>query len=511
MRVNSTLKNSLYAMVSYLLLAVLAIVVRRVFLNTLSVELLGYEGLFGNVFALLALADLGIENVILFRLFPAFAKDNKDEINRIMSVYRFLYRIIGFVVLFIGISLLPFLKFIIKDNNYNWSYVYVIFIIQLLMTITSYFLAYKRILFLVNQQEYECIKTDTAVSFVFTGVKLVTLLLLKSYIIYLLCGLGSNLIGNIIIAKKVDTRFDYCNNNNQTSLDDVRSLNIGKDIRNNIIQKVCGTIYGGTDNIVISALLGISYVGLLSNYLLISGHITAFLTKVLKPCQMSIGTYSYSSDQDEGARMFRMFDFISFVIATIVTCCYLCLFNPTIELLFGADYLLADGFVISFCVNQYIAWNHQFLTYYRYSFGRYELDRIPIIFAAVANVILSIVLSKPFGITGVMVGTIIGQIGFWIGRVYVVYTVYMKERVYYYALRQIVRLLVGVCEAFLVMSLCKVIQVSVLGIMLRVIIGVLIPLSINIVLFYKTSEMNSVVIYLKRIKSIVFQKGKIHS
>ena len=110
-----------------------------------------------------------------------------------------------------------------------------------------------------------------------------------------------------------------------------------------------------------------------------------------------------------------------------------------------------------------------------------------------------------------MVGTIIGQIGFWIGRVYVVYTVYMKERVYYYALRQIVRLLVGVCEAFLVMSLCKVIQVSVLGIMLRVIIGVLIPLSINIVLFYKTSEMNSVVIYLKRIKSIVFQKGKIHS
>ena len=63
MRIKNTLKNSLYAILSYFLLAILALAVRKVFIQFLSVEYLGYEGLFGNLFALIAIADLGIETV----------------------------------------------------------------------------------------------------------------------------------------------------------------------------------------------------------------------------------------------------------------------------------------------------------------------------------------------------------------------------------------------------------------------------------------------------------------
>ena len=112
MRIKNTLKNSLYAILSYFLLAILALAVRKVFIQFLSVEYLGYEGLFGNLFALIAIADLGIETVILYRMFPAFAKKDKEEINKIIAIYKLLYRFVGLAIFIIGICLLPFLKFI---------------------------------------------------------------------------------------------------------------------------------------------------------------------------------------------------------------------------------------------------------------------------------------------------------------------------------------------------------------------------------------------------------------
>lgn len=507
MRIRKTLKNSIYSVGSYLLLAILALAIRKVFLKTLSEELLGYEGLFGNVFALLAMADLGLETVILYRLFPAFAKEEKAEINRIMSVYRYLYRIVGFTVIVLGLLLSPFLRYIIKDNNYQWEYVYAIYFFQLGMTLSSYFLAYKRLMFTVSQQEYECVKIDTIVSIAFSIIRLVTLLLLRNYFVYLFCNFGSNVVSNLLISKKVDRSFDYFKAHAKITISDVKALRIGKDLKNNLFQKICGTIYGGTDNIVISALLGITQVGLLSNYLIISGYVTTFLTKMLRPFQMSIGNYVYSTDREKGYGIFRMFDFISYLIAAVVSCCYYCLFNPIIELLFGTKYLLAQSFVLVFCINQYIMWNHQFLTYYRYSFGKYELDRFPVFVAALLNVVLSIILSRPLGMTGIMLGTVIGHLGFWFGRMRVVYTEYIDEGVNKYLFRQGIRLALCGGEILVTAYVCKSLPITIVGIVIRLLLSMSIPCILNLLLFCRTSEFTSLLEYSKEVSKQILRIG----
>ena len=467
MRIKNTLKNSMYAVVSYGVLAVLALIVRKVFLLSLPIELLGYEGLFGNVFALLALADLGVESVILYRLFPAFAHKDEREINHLMCIYKKLYECVGVVIIVIGISLIPFLKFIISGNELDWNYLYIIYFVQLTATLCTYFLAYKRLMFTVSQQEYVCTKVDTQISILFNIVKIFILVAFENYILYLLCNLGINLFSNIIISNKVKKEFKYLNENEKISLKDFQ-LGFGKDIKNNFVQKVCGTIYGGTDNIVISALLGISQVGLLANYTLIQSYITNFLIKLLKPFQMSIGNYVYTNDKYVGLKMFRMFDLISFFIASSISTCYLCVFNPFITVWLGCNYLLPLGFVIALSINQYIMWNHQFLTFYRYSFGKYELDKIPIAFAAIVNVVLSIVLSKNLGITGIMIGTAVGHVGFWFGRVIVVYTEYLTEPIKKYIIRQIFRFIVFGIEMQFCIYLCSHIPLNWCGIVIRV-------------------------------------------
>lgn len=507
MRVENTIKNSAYSLASFCITAVLTIVLRKIFLNTLSVELLGYEGLFGNIFSILSLANLGIETLVLYRLFPAFAKQDKQLIAHIMSVYRVLYRYVGLVILIIGLILTPFLKYIIKqENDLNWSYVYFIYFISLAGVECTYYLSYIRIVFNVNQQEYECTKVDTVINGITTIVRIVTLIALGSYVLYLVCGFVSTLIGNLIISHKVKKRFSYIRFDNSVSWNDIRETNIFSEIKLSFVQQVCFVIYGATDSILVSNMFGIEHTGLLSNYLLLQYYVTSGLTKLLHPFQMSIGNYIYSDDAGEGDLLFRMFDFMSYFLACVVCVCYFNLLNPTCSLLFGEQFLLPMSFVLAFVVNQYIAWNHQFLVYYRQSFGKYELDTIPIVLAAVLNVVFSIILGKMMGIAGIFIGTAIGHLGIWFGRVKVVFHEYVKESVTKYFFRQALRAMCCVVQVGVTYMLCSNIPDNALGIMLRLVISLSFPIVFNLVVFSRTLEMKKCVDYLKKTLKMIQKK-----
>ena len=504
MRIRNTIRNSSYSIVSACVSVVLTFALRKVFLDVLPVELLGYEGLFGSLFSILSLANLGIQSLILYRLFPAFAKKDRIMIGHLMSIYRVLYRYIGIAILFIGICLIPFLKIIVSDEVINWTYVYIIYSISLLGTLCTYFISYKRILFQVSQEEFECTKIDIVIGVICNLVKIFILLTTKSYILYLSCGLIGTVLGNIIILKKVKHKFSDIQFTEKITWQDIRSLKMISEVKNNFVQQICFVIYGGTDNILITILFGIGKTGLLANYSLIQSHITGFLTKLLNPFQMSIGNYIYSSDVDEGEKLFRMFDFISYGVACIVSICYIVLFNPTISFFFGKEYLLPFSFVVGFAVNQYISWNHQFLTYYRQSFGKYELDTVPIVIAAILNILISVFLGKAIGITGVIIGTAIGHLGIWIGRVKVVYHEYMHEKVSKYVYRQIIRLGCYIIQNILAYSICKNMPLTIWGLIERLVICILLSIAVNYLAFYRTQEIRMVCRYLKKTIAEIF-------
>ena len=91
MRIFNILRNSLYSILSFVFISLLSIFVRKQFTEYLSIELLGIEGLFTNVVSILSLAELGISSVINYSLYKALASNDKNEINIIMNIYRYLY------------------------------------------------------------------------------------------------------------------------------------------------------------------------------------------------------------------------------------------------------------------------------------------------------------------------------------------------------------------------------------------------------------------------------------
>ena len=205
-------------------------------------------------------------------------------------------------------------------------------------------------------------------------------------------------------------------------------------------------------------------------------------------------------------KQFRMFDMMAFVFASFAAVSYMVLFQPVIRVWLGDEFLLDSLFVYTFAANQYIGYNHMFLCMYRNSLGRYEVDKPYILAGTAGNLVFSVILSEYFGVAGVMMGTIFGHLGFWIGRVKVVYTQLIQEHVIHYAARQAVRLTAAVLECMSAMMLSGYCMDGISGIVQRIGICLIVPNGLNYLLFFRTTEGKDAVCYARIVWDIVWSR-----
>ena len=127
MRTKNALRNTIFSLGGYLLVFVFGILVRKLFIQNLDFSNLGYEGLFGNIFSLLAVSDLGIGSLLTYRLYAALAQEDAAEVRRLMAMFKKLYAIIAAGMFVLGLCIMPFLRYLIKDEITDWGYVYFLY------------------------------------------------------------------------------------------------------------------------------------------------------------------------------------------------------------------------------------------------------------------------------------------------------------------------------------------------------------------------------------------------
>lgn len=497
MRLKLVFKNSIWSILSYLSTGIIALLVRKLFIVYLPVELLGYEGLFGDLFAIMSLANLGLDTIIAYRLYPAFAHKDESAICKLMNIYKTIYRIVGSIILLISSMLVPFLHFIIKNNELNWGYIYLVYFIQLITILCTYFLGYKRILFLVEQKNYECIKVDTIFSVLSNVLRILVIVLFKSYILYLIVNVVMTLSANIVISKKFEIEYAYATKKVKISIQDVKEEGLYSDIKNNIVQKIGLTIYSSTDNIIISSFLSIGTVALVSNYNLLAKCINTALEAVVGALQPYIGNTMYSDSKEHGIEIFNILNYLSHIVACIVADSFFILLNPVITIWIGKEKLLPVIFSLAFALNQYIGWNQRILTLYRNVIGKYEVDKNYILIGAILNVGISLILVKPLGVAGIIIGTVIGHLGFWIGRIKVVFGEYIQSDLKHYLLNQIKYFISWGCEIVILYFICANMDISIRGIIFRVLVCMFVSILMNYAINFKSSEQTSLIKFIK--------------
>lgn len=507
MRVLNVLRNSAYSMVFYVLAAVLGVLLRQAFTRYMPIELLGLEGLFSNLLTILSLAELGVSTVISYGLYREFANGNEKEINMLMSIYRYIYLVIGVFVFLIGVIVFFFLPWIVQDDSISWNYVEFVYVIQIGTVLSSYFLAYRRTLFTANQKDFICSRADIACTLSSNLVKFWAIIVWQNYFLYAATGLTFNIIANVYLHHKAGEMYPFLHSVKVT-IADMRARKFFSDVGNFLVHKLSYVIYFGTDAIVVSTVLGLRMAGLLSNYVLIYTGVNSIMYKILQGIIPSVGNLIYAEDKEKSYKIYRMLDMMYFFWGGFIACIYALVLQPFMQVFFGEAFLLPEAYVIALAVNTLLGIQFENAYNFRSTHGTFDNDRSYMVASAIVNLILSIGLVQVYGIVGVMVGTIAGLLFIVYGRVQFVFRVIFKRSMKVYLWRHFLWSLLVVAEILLIRIIFDRLALpdTYLYFAIKCFLIAALMGAMQILFFHRTQEFKDICSYMKTVKGIIYEK-----
>ena len=109
----------------FTLQTILGFIVRKILIDCLGNDVLGYNAVFSNILTILNLTELGVGIAANGFLYKAISENNTQEISAISFVLKKIYRLIIGGIFVLGIIISIFLKQIIPNANDSYIYVYI--------------------------------------------------------------------------------------------------------------------------------------------------------------------------------------------------------------------------------------------------------------------------------------------------------------------------------------------------------------------------------------------------
>lgn len=409
-RVVNSMRNTVNGIISQVISVLANFTVRTIFLMHLSESYLGVNGVFTNILTMLSLAELGFGATIIYSMYKPIAENDKEKLKALMKLYKKVYLVIGLVIGIIGMSLIPFLDFFLKDKG-DVNNIILIYLLFLFNSVSSYFFAYKRSILSADQKDY----INSQYRYIFIIIKSILqifiIIFFKSFIGYLLIQIFITLLENIFISIKVDKLYPFLKDkSNKYNLSKQELNRIKNDVKALFITKFGNVMLNGTDNIIISSYIGVRWVGLLSNYSMITGSLVMVLSQISAGITGSIGNFMAKESENDRYKLFKTIDMLNYLIYSFCSICLIILFNPFMELWIGDKYILSEKICIVIAVNFLINGVMSSWWVFRSTMGLFTQGKYRAIFTALINIIISIVLAKSLGLMGVLLGTTISRL-----------------------------------------------------------------------------------------------------
>ena len=511
MILEKTVKNSVISVISQVLILILQFVNRRIFVIFLDIEYLGYQSVFGNIFTILSVAELGIGGIISFHLYREIVIGNTKEIGKLMYLYKWIYRIIAGIIAFFGLVSCVFVPYIVKDATRSIGYLYVVYLLQLASVVTGYFMSYRRTIYAADQKAYKTIQVDLAVKIFIEFVNLFLLATFRNYLLYLSVQLSTSVIANAVIYICSNQEYPYLKERYVITREDIYKRNLVSDIKNLLIHRISYAIFDGTDNIVISSICGIRSVALYGNYYVLqTGVMNAFFFRLMETFQTAIGNIVYSGrSKDKLWEQFEMFDVFSFFIATYMGIGFLVFFQPAIRIWMGSvEYLLPDAFVFICSLMVYFIAVWEIVFRYRSVFGDYRQDRNCLVLSAILNIVISIMMAYRLGVIGVRIGTLIGLFPMFYGRIRFVIGNYFEKSVKEYLVKHVRLFGIFLMECMISYYFTEDAPVTIAGFFFRILIWAIVPLLINSLVYCRNPYFKELIRYTKLLLGMLYGRIK---
>lgn len=408
-RTKNASRNIAFGMALKLYQIIMPFIMRTVMIYFMGVQYLGLSSLFSSILQVLNLVELGVGNALVFSMYKPIVEDNTEKICALMKLYRKYYRVIGLVIAAIGLVLTPFVPYLVKNDLPDGLNIYVLYLMNLGATVLSYWLfAYKNSLFQAHQRIDVVSKITICTNTFLYIAQLFVIIFVKNYYWYVIAILITQVLTNISTAIAADRKYPKYKPKGVLTKEEVKKIT--KRIRDLFTSKIGFVIVNSADTIVISAFLGLTVLAVYQNYYFIITSVIAVITIIFQSCTAGIGNSLIVETKEKNFKDLKKFTFLISWISCFCASCFLCLFQPFMELWVGKELKLAYSAVICFAIYFYVYEINQLLNTYKDSAGMWHEDRFRPLVTAFSNLGMNLIMVQFWGIYGVLLSTVLSTL-----------------------------------------------------------------------------------------------------
>jgi len=386
---------------------------RTLFLWLLGPAYLGLNGLFGSILGVLMLAELGFGTAVVCSMYKPVADDDRELLCAYLGFYRTVYRCVGAVIFFGGLALLPFLDRLVHGSVPPDIDLHVLYVIHLVNTAASYFLfAYRGVVLGAHHRNDVITNIRTAVSVAQYVAVFLILLVTRNYYHYVLATVVFTVLQNILLVKA--SRRHFPDIEPRGKLPPELRRRVISDVKSIFMHKVGGVITNSTDNLVISAFLGLVAVAAYGNYYYVVTTVSGLVAVVYSSMTGGFGNKIHTESKAGNFRLFMKMNRLSMAVVLFCAAAMTALYQPFIRIWTKGDPELVRHSLTPLLMvfYFYVMQSRQVLLSFKSAAALWKQDRWkPIVAGAVnlaTNILFVIFLPDAYKLDGVIFSTIIG-------------------------------------------------------------------------------------------------------
>lgn len=308
----------------------------------------------------------------------------------------------------IGLQYKGLCLYLVKSDLPDNLNIYVLYLLNLGATVLTYWLfAYKNAILDAYQRTDITSKIMLVTSTIQYFLQILILVFLKNYYVYLIVVLVTQIANNLITAAIVQYKYPNYVAMGELEKDEVKQINCR--IRDLFTSKLGGVIVNSADTVVISAFLGLTKLAIYQNYYFIITSVIGVVGIVFSSCTAGIGNSMVTETIEKNYKDFKKFTFLVMAIVNFCTSCFLCLFQPFMEVWVGNELMLSFGMVVLFCIYFIDYECMALLSVYKDACGIWHHDRFRPLCEAGINLLLNLLLVNIGGLYGILLSTIISM------------------------------------------------------------------------------------------------------
>lgn len=398
MRIKNVLKNLISEMLPQIIIAFLGIYRSKIFLEYLGTDVVGLYNLFVQILGYLSLVEGGLGTAVIYRLYkPVYEKDY-EKLAKIASGIKRIFNIVILCMILLAFVTSFLVPFLIKNNEFSTMYILTNFMIYVISEVILYKTIFERSLYVATEKNYKLniiVKTTLIAK---TTLEILMAIIAKNITSIFISSVVINSIGTLfiyIIAKK---DFKYIKKSKE------KDYTVLKDIKDLIAHKVAGMISSNVDTILLSSFMGLDIVVIYSTYLLYMNALTSLICKISNAFLGSIGN-KIIEDVKDSYRIFKEYNALMFFISIIIGIQFFFSIDSFISIWYNNQ--VEVNIAVSALFSLLLIYNivRMSLVTFTEAAGLFkETKKCPII-EAIVNLTLSLLLIKPLGMVGLLIGT----------------------------------------------------------------------------------------------------------